>query len=254
MRMAIRSALLAFVLLLAVGHNGAAAADLKVLTAGAMRGVLEALLPQFERDLGHRVVVDSATAGGLGKRIEGGEAFDVAIITPSVIDELSNKGKIGSPRVDLAKVGMGVAVKAGTAAPDIATVEAFKQALIAAKSVAYIDPAAGGSSGIYFDQLIERLGIADEVRVKARLKRGGYVADLVASGEAELAVHQISEIVPVKGVTLVGPLPAPVQNFTVYTAAVGAASREPDAAKALVDHLAGPAALPVLQAKGMERP
>jgi len=231
-----------------------AAAEIKVLTAGAMRGVLEALLPEFETSTGHKVALDNATAGALAKRIAGGEAFDLAIITPAVIDEAARRGKIAGPRVDLAKVGIGVAVKEGAAAPDISTVEAFKQALLAAKSVAYIDPKAGGSSGIYFDGLIDRLGIGSDVRAKARLKAGGYVADLVASGEAELAVHQISEILPVKGVRLVGPLPAPVQNSTIYAAGLGAAAKDPAAAKALLDHLAGPSTTAVLHAKGMEKP
>ena len=233
----------------------ASAADIKVLTAGAMRGVLAELLPQFEKDTGHKVSLDNATAGTLAKRIEGGEAFDVAIITPKVIDSLTEKGKIvpGS-RVDLAKVGIGVAVKEGAALPDIATVEAFRRALLAAKSVAYIDPKAGGSSGIYFDGLLDRLGIAGAIRPKAKLKQGGYVAELVASGEAEVAVHQISEIVPVKGVVLVGPLPAEIQSVTTYTAAIGAEAKHMAAAKALIDHIAGPAAAPVLKAKGMDKP
>ena len=236
------------------GAGSLAAAEIKVLTAGAVRGVLDALVPDFEKGTGHKVVLDNATAGVLAKRIGDGEAFDLAIITPQVIDGLLAKGKIAGPRVDLAKVGMGVAVKEGAAAPDIATVDAFKAALIAAKSVAYIDPKAGGSSGIYFDGLIDRLGIGEIVRAKARLKAGGHVADLVASGEAELAVHQISEILPVKGVRLVGPLPAPIQNTTVYAAGFSASAQQPDAAKALLDYLAGPASAPVLSAKGMEKP
>jgi molybdate transport system substrate-binding protein len=214
------------------GAGSAAAAEIKVLTAGAMRGVVDALLPAFEKATGHKVTLDNATAGVLAKRIGDDEAFDLAIITPSVIDALVAKGKISAPRVDLAKVGIGVAVKDGAPAPDIATVEAFKAALLAAKSVAYIDPKAGGSSGIYFDGLIDRLG----------------------SGEAELAVHQISEILPVKGVRLVGPLPAEIQNTTVYAAGLGAAAKEPVAAKALLDHLAGAPAAAVLSAKGMEKP
>ncbi|HWE17772.1 MAG TPA: molybdate ABC transporter substrate-binding protein [Hyphomicrobiaceae bacterium] len=232
-----------------------AAADIKVLTAGAMRGVLVEMLPQFEKDTGHKVAFDNATAGTLAKRIEGGEAFDVAIITPKVIDALAGGGKIvpGSS-VDVAKVGIGVAVKEGAPLPDIKTVEAFKRALLAAKSVAYIDPKAGGSSGIYFDGLLDRLGLAADVRPKAKLKQGGYVAELVASGEAEVAVHQISEIVPVKGVVLVGPLPAEIQNFTTYSAAIGASARDNAAARALVDYLAGPAAAAVLKTKGMEKP
>ena len=145
-------------------------------------------------------------------------------------------------------------VKEGAPKPDIATVEAFKRALLAAKTVAYIDPASGGSSGIYFDALLGKLGIADQIRPKAKLKRGGHVADLVASGEAELGVHQISEIIPVAGVTLVGPLPSDIQNFTTYTGAVGATARDPQAAKAFLEMLAGPAAAPMLKSRGMERP
>ena len=242
-------------LLVAAFSQPTLAADIKVLTAGAMRGVLAELLPRFETDTGHKVSLDNATAGMLAQRIEAGEAFDVAVITPKVIDGLIGKGKIApGSRVDVAKVGIGVAVKAGAPLPDIATVEAFRRTLLAARSVAYIDPKAGGSSGIYFDGLLNRLGIAGEVRPKARLKQGGYVADLVASGEAEVAVHQISEIVPVKGVVLVGPLPAEVQNFTTYTAAIGADAKDAAAAKALVDRLAGPAAGPILKTKGMEKP
>jgi molybdate transport system substrate-binding protein len=246
--------MIATALSLCLGLSSAAAADLKVLTAGAMRGVVDALLPDFEKATGHKVTVDNATAGVLVKRIEAGEAFDLAIITPKAIEALAKNGKIDGSKVDLAKVGMGVAVKTGAPHPDIATVEAFKRALLEAKSVAYIDPKAGGSSGIYFDALIDRLGIGQDIRAKAKLKQGGHVADLVANGEAELAVHQISEIVPVKGASLVGPLPAPVQNITTYAAGVGAAAKEPAAAKALLGYLAGPAAQPVLKARGMEQP
>jgi len=231
------------------------AAEIKVLTAGAMRGVVDTLVPEFEKRTGHKVSVDNATAGVLAKRIGGGEAFDVAIITPKVVDDLIGRGKIAAgTRTDLARVGMGVAVKEGAALPDIKTVDAFKRTLLAARSVAYIDPKAGGSSGIYFDGLLDRLGIGDQIRSKAKLKQGGYVADLVASGEAEVAVHQISEIVPVKGVVLVGPLPAEIQNLTTYSAGLGAAAKDAAAAKALIDYLAGPTAAPILKARGMEKP
>jgi molybdate transport system substrate-binding protein len=144
-------------------------------------------------------------------------------------------------------------VKEGAALPDIKTVDAFKRTLLAARSVAYIDPKAGGSSGIYFDALLDRLGIASEIRPKAKLKQGGHVADLVVSGEAEVGVHQISEIVTVKGAMLVGPLPEEIQNYTTYSAGLGTAAREVAAAKGLIDHLASPAAEPVLKARGMER-
>jgi molybdate transport system substrate-binding protein len=220
-----------------------------------MRAVVIELLPEFEGKTGHKVSIDNATAGTLAKRIEAGEAFDAAIITPKIIGDLAQKGKIAAGgRMDLAKVGIGVAVKDGAALPDIKTVDAFKRTLLDAKSVAYIDPKSGGSSGIYFDGLLDKLGIGDAVRPKSKLKQGGYVAELVASGEAEVAVHQISEIVPVKGVALVGPLPAEIQNTTIYTAGISTAARDPAAAQALIDHLAGPAAAAVLKTKGMEKP
>jgi molybdate transport system substrate-binding protein len=233
----------------------ARAVELRVLTAGAMKSVVLDMVPEFERRTGHKVLVANDTAGALKNRIGGGEAVDVAIITPRIVDELIAEGKLAEgSRINLAKVGIGVAVKAGAPLPDIATVESLKHALVAAKAVAYIDPKSGGSSGIYFDGLLERLGIAGDVRPKARLKAGGNVAELVASGEADLAVHQISEIVPVKGVTLVGPLPQEVQNYTMYTAGLGVAALDATAARALIETLAGPSALPVLKSRGMEKP
>ena len=243
------------VTLVAGNGNAVSAAEIKLLTAGAMRSVVVAMLPDFEKQTGNKVTFDNATAGSLATRIGEGEAFDVALITPAVIDDLASKGKIiAGSRTDVAKVGMGVAIKEGAAAPDIGTVDAFKRMLVGAKSVAYIDPKSGGSSGIYFDKLLDRLGIGDHVRPKAKLKWGGYVAELVASGEAEIGVHQISEIVPVKGVVLVGPLPAEIQHATIYSAGIGTDSKDVAAARALVEFLAGPAPDAVLKQKGMERP
>lgn len=232
----------------------AQAAEVKILTAGAMKAVVLEIVPAFEKETGHKVTLDNDTAGGLAKRILGGEAFDLAVITPGAIDDLIAKGKVTGPRVAVARVGVGVVVKEGAPKPDIASVEAFKRALLAAKSVAYIDPASGGSSGIYIAGLLDKLGIAAEVKPKAKLKQGGYVAELIANGEAELGLHQISEIMPVKGVTLVGPLPAEIQNFTTYAAGVSAEAKQADAARAFTKLLAGPAAEPVLKSRGMERP
>jgi molybdate transport system substrate-binding protein len=231
------------------------AAEVKVLTAGAMKAVVLELVPQFEKETGHKAVVDNDTAGGLAKRIEGGEVFDVAVITPGALNDLAKKGKVvADSRVNVARVGVGVVLKEGAPLPDIGTVEAFKRALLAAKSVAYIDPASGGSSGIYLAGLFDKLGIAAEIKPKAKLKQGGYVAELIANGEAELGLHQISEILPVKGVKLVGPLPPEIQNYTTYAVAVGTDAKQPDAARALIKLLTGPAAESVLKARGMERP
>ena len=244
---------LAMVLIGAGAARPAAAAEIKVLTAGAFKQVLLAQLPDFERTSGHKVVVENDTVGALTKRIEGGETFDLAILTPAAVDALASKGKlVAGSRANLARVGIGVVVKEGAPKPDIGSLAAFKQALLAAKSVAYIDPAAGGSSGIYVAGLLDKLGIAADVKPKAKLIPGGAVAEHVARGEAELGIHQISEILPVKGVTLVGPLPADVQNYTVYAAALGAQAKESDAAKALLKALSGPAAAEVLKSKGME--
>jgi molybdate transport system substrate-binding protein len=239
----------------AISVSGAGAAEVKILTAGAMKAVVLELVPQFEKETGHKAVVDNDTAGGLAKRIEGGEAFDVAVITPGALNDLTKKGKIvADSRTTVARVGVGVVVKEGAPLPDISTVDAFKRALLAAKSVAYIDPASGGSSGIYLSGLFDKLGIAADIKPKAKLKQGGYVAELIASGEADLGLHQISEILPVKGVRLVGPLPPEIQNYTIYAIAIGADAKQPDAARALIKLLTGPAAESVLKVRGMERP
>ncbi len=247
-----RAAIVAAALCLA-GLPQATAAEIKVLTAGAFKQVVLALVSDFEKQTGNKVIVDNDTAGGLKKRIEGCEVFHVAMITPGVIDELSAKGKIAAgSRVNLASVGVGVVVKEGAPKPDVSTIEAFKRALLAAKSAAYLDPASGASSGIYIDNLLERLGIADQTRPKAKLKNGGHVADLIVSGEAELGLHQISEIVPVEGAALVGPLPKEIQNTTIYAAGLGASANNKNAAEALIKALSGPAAAAVLKSKGME--
>jgi molybdate transport system substrate-binding protein len=244
--------------MMAFGVAGATrvdAAEIKVLSAGAYKSVAVAVQPDFEKQSGHKLVIDNDTVGGLVKRIEGGEAFDVVIVSPGAVDDLIKAGKaVAGTRQTLARVGIGVMVKDGAKKPDIATVDAFKKAVLDAKTVAYIDPASGGSSGIYLASLFEKLGIADAVKPKAKLKQGGYVADLIVSGEAELGIHQVSEILPVKGVTLIGPLPAEIQNYTTYAAGLSAGARDVAAAKALIQALAGSMAAPVLKSKGMEGP
>lgn len=242
----------------ALGVAGAApagAAEIKVLTAGAYKSVVVAIQPEFEQKSGHKLVIDNDTVGALTKRVEGGEAFDVIVVSPGAVDDLIKKGKaVAGTRQALARVGIGVMVKEGAPKPDISSVDAFKKAVLDAKTVAYIDPASGGSSGIYLAGLFEKLGIANAVKPKAKLKQGGYVADLIVSGEAELGIHQISEILPVKGVTLVGPLPAEIQNYTTYAAGLSASARDAEAAKALIQALAGSMAAPVLKSKGMDGP
>jgi len=232
----------------------AQAAEIKVVSGGAFKQVLNALAAEYRKETGIKLDITYRTVGQHLDLIRSGqEKFDVAVLTTGAIDDLAKQGKVvPGTRADLAKTGIGVVVKAGAPAPDISTVDAFKRALLAAKSVAFIDPKAGGSSGIYVEGLLARLGIADRVNAKAVLVHGGAVADHVADGEAEVGIHQISEILPVAGVRLVGPLPPEIQNFTVYAAGVGATAKDGNAARALVKFLAGPSALPIVKAKGME--
>jgi len=232
----------------------AKAADINAVSGGAFKQVLTALVTQYENESGNKVNVTYQTVGQHLKLIASGEeTFEVAVLTPDAIDGLIKDGKVvAGSRTDLAKTGVGVVVKAGTPLPDISTVEAFKRTLLAAKSVAYIDPAAGGSSGIYVAKLLERLGIAKEVNAKAVLVHGGEVATHIADGEAEIGIHQISEILPVKGATLVGPLPPEIQNFTVYSAGLSTAATDHPAAADLIKFLSGPHALPIIKSKGME--
>jgi len=230
------------------------AAKIEVISGGAFKQVLNALVARYQTDSGNTVNVTYRTVGQHLKLIKDGEeSFDVAILTPEAIVGLAKDGKVvcGSG-ADLARTGVGVVVKEGAPLPDIGTVEALKQALLAAKSVAYIDPKAGGSSGIYVGKLIERLGIADAVNAKAVLVQGGDVASHVVDGEAEIGIHQISEILAVKGAILVGPLPAEIQNFTVYSAGVSATAKDGATASEFVKFLAGSHALPIIKAKGME--
>lgn len=237
---------------LALAATLAQADTIKVLTTGAFKQVVVALVPAFEARTGHKVEVQNDTAGALAKRIAGGETFDVLVLTPAGLKTLATEGKVMATSVaPLARVAIGVAVRAGAPQPAMASVEDFKQAVLAARKVAYIDPAAGGSSGIYLDGLFQRMGIAEVVRAKAVLVPGGLVADRLVSGEADLAIHQISEILPVQGAQLVAPLPEAIQNYTTYAGAVSAASRHPQAAQAFLTTLTGTEAAQTIRAKGM---
>lgn len=233
--------------------QSAGAAEIKVLTTGAFKQVVVALVPEFEKATGHKVIVDNGTVGQLTKRVNDGETFDVLVLSPRGIEDYIKEGKIApGTAARLAKVGVGVMVKEGAPKPDVGSVEAFKQALLKARTVGYIDPASGGSSGIYVSGLLDKLGIADQVKPKAKLKRGGHVSDLVVSGEAEIGIHQMSEIVSQKGVTLVGPLPAEIQNYTTYSAGVSTKAKDAEAARAFIKVLTGPSVPAVLKATGME--
>jgi molybdate transport system substrate-binding protein len=237
-----------------LGAPAALAAEVRVLTAGAFKPVVVALVPAYEERTGNVVVVVNDTVGALLRRIEAGEAFDVAVLTPEAVARLGKAGKVVSGAVPLAQVGIGVAVKEGAPVPEVGTTAAFTQALLAARAVAFVDPASGGSSGIYLAGLFERLGIADRIKPKAVLVPGGLVATRVVSGEADLALHQTSEILAVPGARLAGPIPAELQQYTVYVGAIGAAARDRDTAAAFLRDLTGEDAVRVLKQKGMDTP
>jgi len=232
----------------------AAAETVKVLTAGAFKQVILALVPGFEAaHRGDHITVDNDTVGALVKRVDGGEAFDLLVLTPAAIDALTGRGRLApGSRVDLARVGIGIVVKAGAPVPDIGTTAAVTRTLLDASSIAYLDPAAGGSSGIYVAGMLQRLGIADVVARKAVLVPGGLVGQPVADGKAAIGIHQISELLPVPGLTYVGPLPPELQSYTTYAGAIAAKAADPGVATAFLRFLAGAEGVQVLKAKGME--
>jgi molybdate transport system substrate-binding protein len=237
----------------ALAVRPAQADDVKVFSAGAVRAIVTDLAEQFRQETGTTVTFSFGTAGQTRQKLLSSEPVDVVILTDAGIDDMIKQGALASgSRADLARTGMGVGVREGAPKPDITTSEAFKTTLLKAKSLVYVDPAQGATSGVHFKSVLERLGIADAVRSKTQLVSGGYPAEKVASGEAELVVHQISEIVPVKGVTLVGPLPPDFQKVTVYSAGLAARSPSPGAARAFVAFLTRPAFKPKLAAAGLD--
>lgn len=244
-----------WLLALALCAHGAMAqaADLKVLTAGAFKPVLVALKPDFEARTGHRLVIDNDTAGGLQRRIAAGEAFDVVISSPASLKGLQEAHlSKARPLVPVAKVAIGVAVRRGEPLPDISSVAAFQKMLRDARRVALIDPASGGSSGLYLAKLFEDWGMASQLRDKSVLVMGGLVATKVVDRSADVALHQISEILAVPDAVLVGPIPAEIQNYTHYSAAVSASATQQGAVDDLLGALQSPALKAILQAKGME--
>jgi molybdate transport system substrate-binding protein len=194
------------------------------------------------------------TSGAVADRIQKGEAVDVTIVTRSQIETLQMQGRVmANSRADIAKVGIGVFVRRGGSKPDISSVDAFKRSLLAAKSIAYIDPASGGASGIYLAALVERLGIVAEMKPKTKLGApGGPLYEMVARGDAEIGFNQISEIVAQPSVELIGPLPATIQNYTLFAAGIVSSSKQVDVGSALIGFLSSPAASAVLTAKGFE--
>ena len=231
------------------------AADIRVLSAVAMKPAMEELSRHFASTSGHTVNVEYATAGILRDRIRDGEAFDVTILPSSAFEPVVTHGKIapGTATV-VARSLVAVAVPAGAPKPDISTVDALKRALLAAKSVVYPDPTKGGATGVHAARVIERLGIAAEMKPKTTLVAGSEYADVLAKREAELGIVQPMVVLGVPGVEIVGPLPAELQNTTdfVFRAGVATSAKEPAAAASFIKYLVAPEAARVIKAKGME--
>jgi molybdate transport system substrate-binding protein len=224
---------------------------IRVLSARAPQMALAALFADFA-DTGDAVHADYGTVGAISDRFKSGEAADLLILSPSALAALGEALVPGSV-VEIARAGLAVCVRQGAPMPDLATPESFTAALVAARCVSYSDPTAGGSAAAYFAKLLERLGIAQSVNAKAALGRNGHhVAELVADGSAELGISFLSELVAIKGVAIAGPLPAALQNYTVYAAAVPAASRAREEARALIAALTRADADAIWRAAGLE--
>ncbi len=249
MKRIISAALAAGFVFLTGNMSTARAADITVLASNGVKAAVVELVPQFEKATGHRLVFTWGASNILVKQIREGQAFDVVIATPTLIKNLIKEGKVveGSA-VDLARVGLGVAVKQGAPKPDISTVEAFKQMLLDAKAVAYTT---AGQSGLYFISLIEELGIAEQVKAKGKTTPSGAAAEFVAKSEADTAIQLIPELASVPGVEVVGPLPEEIQSYIVLTGGVGTNAKDKAAAQALIKYLTTRAAISVIKAKGM---
>ena len=235
--------------------TAATAAEVRVMISGGLTAAYNALVPQFERSTGHKVLTAygpsmGTTINAIPVRLERGEPADVLIMVGYALGDLVKQGKVvADSRVDLVKSPIGVAVKSGAQKPDISSAQAIKSALLAAKTIAYSDSA----SGVYVStEMFQKLGIAEEMKDKARKIPATPVGEIVARGDAEIGFQQISELRPVAGIDIVGPLPDELQKITVFSAGIAAVSREPDAGKALIKFLASPEARDTLVKSGLD--
>ena len=234
------------------------AADIRVLSSGSMKSALSQLLPDFQKSSGNTATIEYGPAGAIVGRIERGDAADVVIVSRSQLQKLASNGKtIPGSFVNIAGISLGVAVRKGAPKPDISTVEAFKRALLSARSIGYRDPITGSTSGIYTAGLLERLGIAQDLKPKLVLDRSEGDAPEkvflgVASGEVEMQIGQITEIAIAPGIDMAGPLPGEIQNTTVMAAGIIATSKAPDAARAFIGFISSPSAVAILNANGFQ--
>lgn len=231
-------ALLCLVTSASTGAGGAAAADLKLLTTSTFQPAALALLPAFEKRTGHKVTIEIATSNNFDGRMDAGEYFDVVVMTARLLDPYLGGRVVENSATPVARAGLGVAVKLGAPLPDISGIGAFRKTMLAARAVAYIDPASGASSGLYLEWLFGKLGIATQIKAKAVLvPAGGLVADKLTNGEADIGLQQRSELMNVPGTVLVGPIPLELQNYTLYLGGISAVTRHRTAADELMSML-----------------
>jgi molybdate transport system substrate-binding protein len=248
--MRVAAAVGGLILSVTVGH----AAEVKVFTSVALTTALNEVSPIFEQKTGHKLVIDFDLAAVQKKRLLDGDRADVIILTRSTMEDLAKQNKLTPGNlVNVAGTPVALAARAGVPKPDISTVEAFKQTLLSARSISYADPAKGGLSGVVASRAIERLGIAEQMKAKTTLVPGGAQSpDLVAKGEVELGIALASEIVPIAGTQLVGPLPGELGSLTLFTGGVGVETQSADAANAFIDFLSGPEAAPHFKSRGFQ--
>jgi molybdate transport system substrate-binding protein len=240
--------------MLIAGMGWTQAAEVDALVTTAMKAAVDELVPQFEQVSGNRIRVSYGPSGGIARRFVAGEDADVIIIDSGALDDLIRQGKVVPGRTDVARTAIGVAVRKGAPRPDVSSPEALKRALLAARSVGHTAPAGGGITAAHATRLFERLGIATEMAPKIKLAAGGpqgRVSVLVSSGEAEIGLQQVSELMSNPDVEVIGMLPAELQQITTYSAGIAANSREPGAGSALIGFLATPAAMAVYKARGL---
>jgi molybdate transport system substrate-binding protein len=246
---------LAIVTVLLAGTAAAQAAEINAFISTAIKAATDELLPPFERANGHTIRASYAPSGALIPRFDRGEPVDVFLTDSAAIDELIKRGKIVAGRTDLARTGIGIAVRKGAPKPDVSSAEAFKRALLAAKTVGHAAPSGGSITAAHIQGVFQRLGITAEVTPKVKLAAGGpngRVSVLVSSGEAEIGLQQVSELMSNPEVEVIGMLPEELQQITVYSAGVTTSAREAAAAKALITALTAPSAAPIYRAKGLD--
>lgn len=247
-RIIIAQALTAFVALLGAGGTGTTA-EIRVIGSPGVREIYSRLVPAFEMATGHKVVTEWDGVTNVTRRVSAGETADLVLLPAANIDRLLAEGRLVGGRTDVATSGVGVAIRAGAPRIDFATSGGIRKALLEAHSIAY----SAGPSGAHLIAVIDKWGLAEQLRPKiVPVPAGVPVGEVVARGDAEIGFQQVSELLPVKGIDYLGPLPADIQEITVFSAALHSAARAPEAAKALVGFLTAPAAAPVIRKAGME--